>query len=321
MSELAISFDDVTAAARRLEPVVHRTPVLHSQTFDELVGATVFFKMESLQRVGAFKFRGAYNAISRLNADQRRRGVVAFSSGNHAQAVALAARLLETPATIVMPSDAPAIKRAATEGYGATVRTYDRYAEDRRAIAAQIADETGAHLIPPYDDPAIMAGQGTAGLELLDETGPLDVVVSPVGGGGLLSGVAVATNAMSPEAKIYGVEPEAGNDGQRSLAAGRIVSIDTPQTIADGAQTQFLGEHTFPVLQALLSGIETVSDDEIIAAMRFFASRMKQVVEPTGALAAAALLAGKLDVTGQRVGVIVSGGNIDLNRYAALISD
>lgn len=320
MTELAISFDDVTAAARRLEPVAHRTPVLHSQTFDELVGATVFFKMESLQRVGAFKFRGAYNAISRLNPDHRKRGVVAFSSGNHAQAVALAARLLDAPATIVMPSDAPAIKRAATEGYGATVRTYDRYTEDRRAIAADIAQQSGAHLIPPYDDPAIMAGQGTAGLELLDETGPLDVVVSPVGGGGLLSGVAVATNAMSPDAKIYGVEPEAGNDGQRSLAEGRIVSIDTPQTIADGAQTQFLGEHTFPVLQALLSGIETVSDDEIIAAMRFFAARMKQVVEPTGALAAAVLLAGKFDVTGQRVGVIVSGGNIDLNRYAALIS-
>ncbi|GAB3297497.1 threo-3-hydroxy-L-aspartate ammonia-lyase [Epidermidibacterium keratini] len=321
MTDLAITFDDVTAAARRLEPVAHRTPVLRSQTFDELVGATVLFKMESLQRGGAFKFRGAYNSVSQLGEQQRARGVVAFSSGNHAQAVAFASRLLGVPATIVMPADAPASKRAATEGYGATVRTYDRYTEDRRAIAAQIAEQTGAHLIPPYDDPAIMAGQGTAGLELLDETGPLDVVVAPVGGGGLLSGVAVATRAMSPDAEIYGVEPEAGNDAQRSLRDGAIVTIDTPQTIADGAQTQFLGEHTFPVLQALLSGIVTVTDQQLVDQMRFFAARMKQVVEPTGALAAAALLAGKLDIAGKRVGVIVSGGNIDLNRFAALISD
>jgi len=318
---LAIDFDDVAAAARRLSGVAHRTPVLTSRTADELSGARLFFKCENLQRMGAFKFRGAYNALAQFTPGQRRAGVVAFSSGNHAQAVALAARLLGMPAAIVMPKDAPRIKVQATRGYGAEVIEYDRYTEDREAIGARLARERGMTLIPPYDHPHVMAGQGTAALELLEDTGALDALLVCVGGGGLVSGCATAARRLAPQCRVVGVEPEAGNDTQRSLARGEIVKIDVPRTIADGAQTQASGRHTFPVIRALVSAIVTVSDAQLVDAMRFFAERMKLVVEPTGALAAAAALSKALDLRGQRVGVIVSGGNVDLAWYAQLLRD
>ncbi len=315
---LPIGFDDVRAAAERLRGVAHRTPVLRSASADELTGARLFFKCENLQRVGAFKFRGAYNALARFDADQRRRGVIAFSSGNHAQAVALAARLLGMPAAIVMPRDAPAVKVAATRGYGAEVITYDRYAEDREALGRRLADERGMTLVPPYDHPDVMAGQGTAALELIEEVGPLDVLLVCVGGGGLISGCATAAAAMAPKCRVIGVEPATGNDVQRSLAEGRIVHIEVPVTIADGAQTQHPGAFTFPVIRALVERIVTVSDDALVRTMRFFAERMKIVVEPTGCLGAAAALERVCELGGQRVGVIVSGGNIDMRRFAEL---
>lgn len=318
---LAISFDDVAAAARRLAGVAHRTPVLTSRTADELTGARLFFKCENLQRMGAFKFRGACNALSQFTSEQRRAGVVAFSSGNHAQAVALAARLLGMPAAIVMPKDAPRIKMQATRGYGAEVIEYDRYTEDREAIGTRLAHERGMTLIPPFDHPHVMAGQGTAALELLEETGPLDALLVCVGGGGLISGCATAARQLAPQCRVIGVEPEAGNDTQQSLARGEVVKIDVPRTIADGAQTQASGRLTFPVIRALVSGIVTVSDAQLVDAMRFFAERMKLVVEPTGALAAAAALSKAVDLRGQRVGVIVSGGNVDLAGYAQLLRD
>jgi threonine dehydratase len=322
---LAISFDDVAAAAVRLAGVTHRTPVLTSRTADERTGARLFFKCENLQRMGAFKFRGAYNALSRFTPEQRQRGVLAFSSGNHAQAIALAARLLRMPSVIVMPNDAPAAKLAATRAYqhgqpGSEVVLYDRYTEDRATLGARLASERGMTLIPPYDHPDVMAGQGTAALELIEETGPLDALLVCLGGGGLLSGCAVAATHLSPGIAVWGVEPEAGNDTQQSLARGEIVSIAVPQTIADGAQTQASGQLTFPVIQALAKGVLTVSDAQLVATMRFFAERMKLVVEPTGCLAAAALLEGAIDLRGQRVGVIVSGGNVDLARYASLLA-
>ena len=324
---LAITFDDVAAAAARLAGVAHRTPVLTSRTADARTGATVFFKCENLQRIGAFKFRGAYNALAQFTPEQRRAGVIAFSSGNHAQAIALAARLLEMPSVIVMPEDAPPSKLAATRGYqqgqpGSEIILYDRYGEDREAIGARIAAERGMTLIPPYDHPHVMAGQGTAALELLQDTGPLDALLVCVGGGGLISGCAVAAQHLAPDIAVWGVEPEAGNDTQQSLARGEIVHIETPKTIADGAQTRHSGQLTFPVIQALVKGIVTVSDEQLVAAMRFFAERMKLVVEPTGALAAAALFThadGLPDLRGARVGVIVSGGNVDLERYASLL--
>jgi threo-3-hydroxy-L-aspartate ammonia-lyase len=324
---LAITFDDVAAAAARLAGVAHRTPVLTSRTADARTGATVFFKCENLQRIGAFKFRGAYNALAQFTPAQRRAGVIAFSSGNHAQAIALAARLLEMPSVVVMPEDAPPSKLAATRGYqqgqpGSEIILYDRYGEDREAIGARIAAERGMTLIPPYDHPHVMAGQGTAALELLQDTGPLDALLVCVGGGGLISGCAVAAQHLAPGIAVWGVEPEAGNDTQQSLARGEIVHIETPKTIADGAQTQHSGQLTFPVIQALVKGIVTVSDEQLVAAMRFFAERMKLVVEPTGALGAAALFthADHLpDLRGARVGVIVSGGNVDLERYASLL--
>jgi threo-3-hydroxy-L-aspartate ammonia-lyase len=318
---LAISFTDIEAAAQRLAGVAHRTPVLTSRTADALTGARLFFKAENLQRMGAFKFRGAYNALAQFSHEQRRAGVVAFSSGNHAQAVALAARLLGMPATIVMPQDAPAIKIEATRGYGAEVVLYDRYTEDREAIGARLAAERGMTLIPPYDHPHVMAGQGTAALELLQDAGPLDALLVCVGGGGLISGCAVAARHLQPGCRVIGVEPEAGNDVQQSLRAGAIVHIDVPHTIADGAQTQQPGRYTFPVIQALVAEVVTVSDEALRSAMRLFASRMKIVVEPTGCLGAAAVFEGKVDLRGQRVGVILSGGNVDLARYAALIAD
>jgi threonine dehydratase len=321
----AISFDDVAAAASRLAGVTHRTPVLTSRTADQRTGASVFFKCENLQRMGAFKFRGAYNALSRFTPEQRQRGVIAFSSGNHAQAIALAARLLRMPSVIVMPHDAPAAKLAATRGYqhdqpGSEVVLYDRYTEDRAALGARLASERGMTLIPPYDHPDVMAGQGTAALELIEHTGPLDALLVCLGGGGLLSGCAVAATHLSPGIAVWGVEPEAGNDTQQSLARGEIVSIPVPQTIADGAQTQASGQLTFPVIQALAKGVLTVSDAQLVSTMRFFAERMKLVVEPTGCLAAAALLEGAIDLKGKKVGVIVSGGNVNLAAYASLLA-
>ncbi|MFM1991039.1 MAG: hypothetical protein RJA99_3996 [Pseudomonadota bacterium] len=313
-------FSDVLAAADRLAGVAHRTPVLTSRTADAMTGASLFFKCENLQRAGAFKFRGAYNAIAALPEARRRAGVVAFSSGNHAQAMAYAASLLGVPATIVMPSDAPALKVAATKGYGGRVVHYDRYGEDREAIGRRIAAETGATLIPPYDHRDVIAGQGTAARELIDEVGPLDLLLVCLGGGGLTAGCVLAAEAMAPGCAVWGVEPEAGNDGQRSLAEGRIVHIEVPRTLADGAQTQHLGELTFAILKRGAAGVATVSDAALVDAMRFFAERMKLVVEPTGALAAAAAFVGAVPVAGRRVGVIVSGGNVDLVRYAGLLS-
>ena len=321
MAALAIDFSDLAAAAERLRGVAHRTPVLRSRWADELCGAQVFFKAEHLQRMGAFKFRGAYNALARFTPAQRRSGALAFSSGNHAQAIALSARLLGMPSVIVMPQDAPPAKLAATRGYqagqaGSEVLLYDRYTEDRGAIAARLAAERGMTLIPPFDHPDVMAGQGTAALELIDEVGHLDALLVCVGGGGLIAGSAVAARHRLPDIELIGVEPEAGNDTQQSLAAGRIVQIEVPQTIADGAQTTASGLLTFPVIQALVRRIVTVSDAQLVQTLQFFAQRMKQVVEPTGCLAAAALLHGVVELRGARVGVILSGGNVDLPRYA-----
>ncbi|AOI88412.1 threo-3-hydroxy-L-aspartate ammonia-lyase [Burkholderia pseudomultivorans] len=312
------TFDDVAAAAARIAGHARRTPVMTSRTVDEALGAQVFFKCENLQRMGAFKFRGAFNALSRLDAGQRRNGVVAFSSGNHAQAIALSARILGIPATIVMPQDAPAAKIAATRGYGGQVVTYDRYTEDREQIGRDLAQRHGLTLIPPYDHPDVIAGQGTAALELFDEVGPLDAVFTPLGGGGLLSGTALATRALSPHARLYGVEPEAGNDGQQSFRAGSIVHIDTPRTIADGAQTQHLGQLTFPIIRRDVDDILTATDDELVDCMRFFASRMKIVVEPTGCLSFAAARRMKDALKGKRIGVLISGGNVDLDNFCAL---
>ncbi|AOJ42093.1 serine dehydratase [Burkholderia lata] len=314
------TYDDVAAAAARLEGHAHRTPVMTSRTIDEALGAQVFFKCENLQRMGAFKFRGAFNALSRFDAAQRRNGVVAFSSGNHAQAIALSARMLGIPATIVMPQDAPAAKMAATRGYGGKVVTYDRYTEDREQIGRELAAQHGLTLIPPYDHPDVIAGQGTAAKELFDEVGPLDAVFTPLGGGGLLSGTALAARALSPHATLYGVEPEAGNDGQQSFRSGAIVHIDTPRTIADGAQTQHLGNLTFPIIRRDVDDILTATDAELIDCMRFFATRMKMVVEPTGCLSFAAVRRMKDALQGKRVGVVISGGNVDLENFCALVS-
>ncbi len=314
------TYDDVAAAAARLEGHAHRTPVMTSRTIDEALGAQVFFKCENLQRMGAFKFRGAFNALSRFDATQRRNGVVAFSSGNHAQAIALSARILGIPATIVMPQDAPAAKMAATRGYGGNVVTYDRYTEDREQIGRELAEKHGLTLIPPYDHADVIAGQGTAAKELFDEVGPLDAVFTPLGGGGLLSGTALATRALSPHAKLYGVEPEAGNDGQQSFRSGSIVHIDTPRTIADGAQTQHLGNLTFPILRRDVDDILTATDAELVDCMRFFATRMKIVVEPTGCLSFAAARRMKDELRGKRVGIVISGGNVDLENFCALVS-
>lgn len=321
MHSLAISYQDVAEAHDRITGAAHRTPVMTSRTADDITGAALFFKCENLQRMGAFKFRGGYNALARFSPEQRARGVVTFSSGNHAQAIALSARLLGMRAVIVMPKDAPAAKVAATRGYGAEIIFYDRYTENRDAIGERIAVEEGLTLIPPYDHPHVMAGQGTAAKELLEETGPLDLLLTPLGGGGLLSGCAVAARELAPGCKVYGVEPEAGDDGRQSLESGRIVHIETPKTIADGAQTQHLGNHTFPVIQALAAGVATVADAELVSAMRFFAERMKLVVEPTGCLAAAAVFNGRVDVRGKRVGIVLSGGNVDLGRYAGFLQN
>ena len=322
---LAIDFDDVQQAAQRLAGIAHRTPVHRSRGADERSSATVFFKCENLQRMGAFKFRGAYNALSRFTPEQMRRGAIAFSSGNHAQAVALSARLLGMPSVIVMPQDAPQSKLDATRAYqqgmaGSEVVLFDRYTEDREALCRRLAEARGMTMIPPFDHADVMAGQGTAALELIEDVGPLDALLVCVGGGGLISGCAVAARHLLPGIAVHGVEPEAGNDTQLSLQRGEIVRIDTPRTIADGAQTQSSGKLTFPVIQSLVASVVTVSDAQLVQTMRFFAARMKLVVEPTGCLAAAALLEGAIDLRGQRVGVIVSGGNVDLPRFSALLT-
>ena len=313
------TYDDVVAAASRLAGHAHRTPVLRSRVADALLGAEVAFKCESFQRSGSFKFRGAFNALSRFTGAQRRAGVVAFSSGNHAQAIALSAQLLGMPATIVMPHDTPAIKLAATRGYGAEVVIYDRFTEDREAIGRTLARERGQTLIPPFDHADVIAGQGTATKELIDEVGPLDALFVPMGGGGLVSGAALAARDLAPSCKVYGVEPEAGNDGQQSFRSGSIVHIATPKTIADGAQTQHLGQLTFAIVRRELADVLTASDAQLIEAMRFFAERMKLVVEPTGCLGFAAARHAGLPLQGKRVGVVISGGNIDLPRYGELL--
>jgi threonine dehydratase len=314
------TYADVQAAAQRLDGHANRTPVNTSRTLNDIVGAEVFIKCENFQRMGAFKFRGAFNALSKFSPEQRKGGVVAFSSGNHAQGIALSAKLLGMPATIVMPHDAPAAKVAATKGYGANVVTYERYTEDREAIGRKLAAEHGMTLIPPYDHPDVLAGQGTAAKELFEEVGPLDALFTPLGGGGLLSGTALATRALAPACKLYGVEPEAGNDGQQSFRKGEIVNIDTPKTIADGAQTQHLGEYTFGIIRRDVTDIVTASDAQLVDAMRFFAERMKMVVEPTGCLGLAAVLAMKDQLKGQRVGVLISGGNVDIARFCELLA-
>jgi threonine dehydratase len=314
------TYADVVDASARIAGVANRTPVLTSRTINEAFGAELFFKCENMQRMGAFKFRGAYNALAKFTPEQRRAGVVAFSSGNHAQAVALAARLLDMPATIIMPHDAPAAKVAATKGYGGKVVSYDRFTEDREQIGRDLAARHGLTLIPPYDHPDVIAGQGTAAKELFEETGPLDAFFVCLGGGGLLSGSALSTRALAPECTLYGVEPEAGNDGQQSFRSGAIVNIATPATIADGAQTQHLGELTFPIIQRDVNDILTVSDDDLIACMRFFAERMKLVVEPTGCLGFAAARNMQEQLRGKKVGILVSGGNIDLARLSHFLA-
>lgn len=317
----APTFDDVSAAAQRLQGVAHRTPVLRSTSADESTGAHLFFKCENLQRTGAFKFRGAYNTLKQFTPEQRENGVLAFSAGNHAQAIALSARLLDMPAVIVMPEDAPATKMAATREYGAQVVTYNRYTEDREAISRRLAQERGMTLVPPFDHPHVIAGQGTAALELLQEVPDLDFLFVCVGGGGLLAGSILAAQALAPQCQVVGVEPEAGNDGQQSFKAGHIVQIPTPHTIADGAQTQALGQITFPIIQSGAFDMVTASDEQLAQALRFFAERMKIVVEPTGALAFAGVRNGSVDVRGKRVGVLISGGNVDLPRYARFLAE
>ena len=319
MSDLPITYSDIVAAHERIRDVVHRTPILTSRIANEAVHARVVFKCENLQRAGAFKLRGAYNALVQLPPERKAAGVVAFSSGNHAQAVALASKLLGIKSVIVMPSDAPVSKMAAAREYGGELVLYDRYVENREELAARLADQHGLTLIPPFDHAQVMAGQGTVAKELLEDVAGLDVLLVPLGGGGLLSGCAVAARAINPECMVIGVEPEAGNDGERSFKSGAIVHIKVPETIADGAQTQQLGRHTFPVIHQLVDDVITVSDADLIETMRFFASRMKLVVEPTGCLGAAAAIQRRLDVTAKRVGVVISGGNIDMIRFTELL--
>jgi len=310
-TSLPVAFADVAKASDVLKGIAIHTPILTSREANERANANVFFKCENLQHVGAFKFRGAYNAISRLDDEQRKKGVVAFSSGNHAQAISLAAQMLGVPAAVVMPSDAPAVKLAGTRKYGPKIIIYDRQNEDREVIAGRLINELGLTLIPPYDHQDVIAGQGTAAKELFEEVGPLDYLFVCLGGGGLISGCALAASVLSPHCRVIGVEPEAGNDAQQSLRKGEIVTIPVPSTIADGARTTHVGKLTFAIMRALVQEIVTVSDDQLLRYGRFFAEQMKIVVEPTGCLAAAAVLERVIDVSGSRVGVIVSGGNID----------
>jgi len=309
---MEVTYDDVARAHERIKPFAKRTPVLTSSTIDALTGAKVHFKCENFQRMGAFKFRGAYNALSQLSPGQKRKGVVAFSSGNHAQAVALSGKLLGVPATIVMPTDAPKVKLEATRGYGAEVVMYNASNEDRQKIAEKLAAERGLTVIPPFDHPHILAGQGTAAKELLEETGSLDILMVPCGGGGLLSGCSIAAKHLSPKCRVIGVEPAAGDDGLRAFRSGKLETIKLPDTIADGARTTSLGKITFALIQKHVDDFLTVTDEELLKWMFFLWERMKLVVEPTGALAAAALLQGKIDAKGRKVGVVISGGNVDL---------
>ncbi|QAV24664.1 threo-3-hydroxy-L-aspartate ammonia-lyase [Proteus hauseri] len=313
-------YQDVINAHQRILPYINKTPVFTSRTINEITGAQFYFKCENFQRMGAFKFRGAMNALSQFSEQQRKNGVVTFSSGNHAQAIALSAKLLGIPATIIMPEDAPKAKMAATKGYGGRVITYNRYTEDREEIGRQLAQKEKLTLIPPYDHPHIIAGQGTATKELIEEVGKLDMLFVPLGGGGLLSGSTLSARALSPNCQIFGVEPQAGNDGQQSFRKGEIVYIDTPKTIADGAQTQHLGNYTFDIIKKDVDDILTATDEELISAMQFYAQRMKIVVEPTGCLSLAA--ARQLDdkLTGKKIGIIISGGNVDLAQYGHLLS-
>lgn len=317
---LAVTFADVQAAAERIAGSAHRTPVLRSSTLNERLGADVVFKCENLQRAGAFKFRGAFNALSRLDDTQRARGVLAYSSGNHAQAVALAGRVLGIPRTIIMPNNAPAVKREATEGYGATVITYDPAVESREELSRRIAAERGLTLIPPYDHADVIAGQGTAALELFEDVPALDALIVCCGGGGLLSGSAIAARALAPDCRVVGVEPDAGDDACRSFHTGTLHTVRNPDTIADGARTPSLGTLTFPIVLQCVDDMVSVSDRALVDAMRFMWERMKIVVEPTGALAAAALMEGLVPARGRRIGVIVSGGNVDLAAILPLLT-
>ena len=321
MNKLSIpTYKDVAEAHQRILPYLNKTPVLTSRTINELTGAQFYFKCENFQRMGAFKFRGAMNALSQFNDQQCKNGVVTFSSGNHAQAIALSAKLLGIPATIIMPEDAPKAKMEATKGYGGRVITYNRYTEDREEIGQQLAQKEGLTLIPPYDHPHIIAGQGTATKELFDEVGELDMLFVPLGGGGLLSGSLLSTKALSPQCKIYGVEPLAGNDGQQSLRKSEIIHIDTPKTIADGAQTQHLGNYTFEIIRNNVDDILTATDEELISAMQFYAQRMKIIVEPTGCLSLAAARQFGDKLKGKKIGIIISGGNVDIAQYGHFLA-
>lgn len=320
MSELTLpTYQDVEAAAQRIAGIAHKTPVMTSTTVNNEFGAELFFKCENFQRMGAFKFRGALNALSQLTPAQKKAGVIAFSSGNHAQGIALAAQILKIPATILMPIDSPEVKVAATQGYGAKVIRFDRYTQDREQLCRDLAEKEGLTIIPPYDHVDIIAGQGTAAKELFEEVGELDALFVCLGGGGLLSGCALAARALSPNCKIYGVEPEACNDAQQSFRSGKIVHIETPKTIADGAQTQHVGNYTFELIKQNVDDILTVTDAQLVDRMKFYAERMKMIVEPTGCLSFAAALKMKEQLRGKRVGIIISGGNVDIKRFAELM--
>ncbi|TCT35717.1 L-threonine ammonia-lyase [Providencia alcalifaciens] len=320
MSELTLpTYQDVEAAAQRIAGIAHKTPVMTSTTVNKEFGAELFFKCENFQRMGAFKFRGALNALSQLTPTQKKAGVIAFSSGNHAQGIALAAQILKIPTTILMPIDSPEVKVAATQGYGAKVIRFDRYTQDREQLCRELAEKEGLTIIPPYDHVDIIAGQGTAAKELFEEVGELDALFVCLGGGGLLSGCALAARALSPNCKVYGVEPEAGNDAQQSFRSGKIVHIDTPKTIADGAQTQHVGNYTFELIRQNVDDILTVTDAQLVGRMKFYAERMKIIVEPTGCLSFAAALKMKEQLRGKRIGIIISGGNVDIKRFAELM--
>jgi len=314
------TYEDVAAAAERIKGFANKTPVLTSRTVNNECEAEVFFKCENFQRVGAFKFRGAMNALAQFDETQKQAGVVAFSSGNHAQAIALSAKILGIPATIIMPKDAPAAKMAATREYGGNIVEYDRYTENREQIGKEIAEKNGLTLIPSYDHPHVIAGQGTAAKELFEEVGELDYLFVGLGGGGLLAGSSLSARQLSPNCKIYGVEPALGNDGQMSFRKGEIVHIDIPKTIADGAQIQSLGKLTFPIIQKNVDDILTVTDEELVTVMKFFAERMKMVVEPTGCLGFAAARNLKHELKGKRIGIIISGGNVDISKYVEFLS-
>ncbi|UDN37993.1 threo-3-hydroxy-L-aspartate ammonia-lyase [Proteus sp. NMG38-2] len=321
MNKLPIpTYKDVAQAHQRILPYLNKTPILTSRTINALTGAQFYFKCENFQRMGAFKFRGAINALSQFTTQQRKMGVVTFSSGNHAQAIALSAKLLSIPATIIMPEDAPKAKMEATKGYGGRVITYNRYTENREEIGQQLAQKEGLTLIPPYDHPHIIAGQGTVAKELFDEVGELDMLFVPLGGGGLLSGSLLSTKALSPDCKIFGVEPLAGNDGQQSLRKGEIIHIDTPKTIADGAQTQHLGNYTFEIIRNNVDDILTATDEELISTMQFYAQRMKIIVEPTGCLSLAAARQFSDKLKGKKIGIIISGGNVDIAQYGRFLA-